>query len=135
MTAQENTAAIKQAYEAFAHGDIQRMLEMMTDDVHWTFPGPQDVIPYAGEFKGRAAVARYFEVLAANEDIQAFERREFVAEGDSVVVCGYYRSRVKATGREIEGEWVETFHMRNGKIVSSQYYVDTAAMGAAYSAA
>ena len=135
MTPQKNTAVIKEAYEAFTHGDIQGMLERMTEDVRWTFPGLRDVIPYAGEFKGRAAVARYFELLAASEDVQAFEPREFVAEGDSVVVCGYYRSRVKATGREIEGEWVETFHMHNGKIVSSQYYVDTAAMVAAYSAA
>jgi uncharacterized protein len=132
MTTQESLAVVKGVYEAFNRGDIRAMVEMMTEDVDWTFPGIRVPSPYAGQFKGRVAVGKFFESLAANEDLQAFEVREFIAEGDSVVALGYYRSRIKATGRTLEGEWAQVFRMRNGKVVSSRYYVDTAAVEAAY---
>jgi uncharacterized protein len=131
MTTQESLAVVKGVYEAFNRGDIQAMVEMMTEDVAWIFPGIRSASPYAGQFEGRAGVMKFFELLASNEDLQAFEIRELIAEGDSVVALGYYRSRIKATGRTLEGEWAETFRLRNGKIARSQYYVDTAAVEAA----
>jgi len=134
MGTKESLVLIKAVYEAFKRGDIPGMLKMMAEDVDWVFPGSSDASPYAGAIKGRAAVGKFFELLAANEDLQVFDVREFVAEGESVVAFGYYRSRVKATGQTLEGEWAEMFRVRNGKVAGSKYYVDTAAVEAAYRA-
>jgi hypothetical protein len=42
MTEQENLQAIQSMYAAFARGDIQAVLDGLTDDVEWILPGPTE---------------------------------------------------------------------------------------------
>ena len=135
MKSQENLAAVKEAYAAFGRGDIPLVLEMMAEDVHWTTPGPRDLVPFAGEFKGRPAVAEYFTSLAATEETLAFEPHEFIVQGELVVACVFYRARVRATGRIYETETVHIFRFYNGRVIGFREYLDTALMAAAYKAA
>ena len=55
MSDQTNVAVLQQGYEAFGHGDIPAVLELLTDDVEWTMQGPS-VIPFAGTFRGREGI-------------------------------------------------------------------------------
>jgi hypothetical protein len=57
------------------------------------------------------------------------EAREFVAEGDRVLVVGFDSWRAKATVRTFEGHWVVAFTLRNGKVTNVREHVDT--LGAA----
>src|SRR3712207_3738999 len=98
MNDQTNLAVIQQAYEAFGRGDIPAVLDALTDDVEWTLQGPS-VIPFAGPRRGREEVAEFFSVIGETLEFEQFEPREFVAQGDTVVVVGYERSVVKQTGR------------------------------------
>jgi uncharacterized protein len=132
MTTKENIAAIKRAYEAYKRGDIHAVLAIMDEEVHWTTPGLRNLIPFAGQFKGRAAVMKCFEAIEANEIELAFEPREFVAEGDSVVVFVHYWGHARATGRTYEGEGVHFYQLRNGKVVSFREFFDSTLMASAY---
>jgi uncharacterized protein len=131
MNEQQNVKLVQQAYECFGRGDIQGVLNSLSDQVEWRTPKPEGV-PFGGEYRGRDGVARFFSELSQHEEITHFEPREFVAQGDSVVVHGYYASRVKATGRKAESEWVNWFTIRNGKVVKFQQFHDTAAALVAY---
>ena len=135
MMKQENLAAVKGAYEAFKRGDIQTVLSIMAKDIEWTTPGQKDLVPFVGQFKGRRAVAKFFNALAANEDVVAFEPHEFIVDGNTVVAGVYYKARVKSTGRTYEGETVHVFRFRNGKVVNFREYLDTVRMASAYKAA
>ena len=68
-------------------------------------------------------------------DILDFQPREFVADGDRVLVIGWERAKVKATNRTFELDWVMAFTVRNGKVVSFREYTDTKAMADAYESA
>ena len=103
MSEQTNADVVRQAYEAFGSGDIPAMLGMLTDDVEFTMQGPA-VIPWAGTYRGRGGVAEFFSLLDENLEFERFEPREFVAQGDTVVVLGDERSLVKSTGRAFEDE-------------------------------
>src|SRR5512147_2788002 len=96
------------------------------------FPGVSGWSTLCGHNQGPRCCWKFFELLATNEDVQVFDVRELLADGDSVVAMGHYRSRIRATGRTLEGEWAQVFRLRNGKIAGSRYYVDTAAVEAAY---
>ena len=48
MAEQENVRIVQEAYASFQRGDIQAVLNSLTDDVEWTTPGPPDIIPMAG---------------------------------------------------------------------------------------
>ncbi|HEU4589140.1 MAG TPA: nuclear transport factor 2 family protein [Gemmatimonadales bacterium] len=134
MANQDNTLSVQQGYAAFARGDVQAVLDMMVDDVVWISPGPRNLLPTAGERRGRAQVAEFFATLNEVEKIQLFDPHEFVAQGDKVVAFVTYRSRVRATGQTIETELAHVFTIRNGKIAEFREFFDTAAAVAAFQA-
>lgn len=134
MSERTNVAVVQRNYEAVGHGDIPMLLDLLTDDVEWTMQGPS-VIPFTGTRRGREGVAEFFFTLAENLEFEQFEPREFVAQGDTVVVLGYERSLIKPTGRMIEHEWAHVFTLRDGKIAKARFIEDTAAYVVAFGAA
>ena len=130
----EKTTAdvVQQAYAAFGQGDIPALLRFLTDDVEWTLQGPT-VIPWAGTHHGHEGVTEFFSMLGETLELEQFEPREYVAQGDTVVVLGQERSLVKPTGRMFEQEWAHVYTLRDGKIATGLFIEDTAAQVEAFS--
>ena len=93
------------------------------------------MIPFAGTRRGREGVAEFFSLLGETLEFQQFEPREFVAQGDTVVVLGYESSLIKPTGRTIEHEWARVYTLTGGKIAKGRFFEDTAAYVVAFDAA
>ncbi len=110
------------------------MLDLLTDDVVWTLQGPS-TIPFAGAHRGREGIAEFFSLVGEALEFELFEPREFVAQGDTVVVLGYERSIAKLTGRSLEQEWAHVYRLRDCKIPEGRFFEDTAAEVAEFSAA
>ena len=94
LGARTNVEVVQETYEAVGRSDIPALLDLLTDDVEWTFQGPS-VILFAGTHRGREGVAEFFSLVGGNLEFEQFEPREFVAQGDTVVVLGFERSRIK----------------------------------------
>jgi ketosteroid isomerase-like protein len=58
-------------------------------------------------------------------DSFAVEIGQVVAEGDTVVMQGRYRAKVKASGAEIAPQIVHWWTVKDGKIATFQQHVDT----------
>ena len=127
MSVQENVQIVKKAYAAFGRGDIQGLLALFAENIEWISPG--EGLPLAGTYRGLARVAGFFQKVSEMVEISFFEPREFVAEGDRVLVVGFSRGRVKATNRTFENNWVMAFTVRNGKVTNAREYIDTLALG------
>jgi ketosteroid isomerase-like protein len=106
------------------------LLDVLSEDVEWVYQGPS-VIPFAGTRHGREGVVEFFSLLGESLEFEQFELREFVAQDDRVVVVGFERNLIKATGRTFEQEWVHDFTLRDGKISKVRSFEDTAAYVAA----
>jgi hypothetical protein len=106
------------------------ILELVAQDANWRLPGT--VPHYSGSYKVLSGVTGFFQALNANLGIEAFEPREFVADGDRVLVIDWSRVRVKSTGRIFDSRWVMAFRVRDGKIAEFEEYTDTQALAAAY---
>ena len=122
---------IRRFYGAFGRGDIPAAPDLLADDVEWIFRAPS-VVPFAGSRRGREGVAELFSLVGETLGFQQFEPREFVAQGDTVVVVGFERSVGKATGHTIEQEWAHVYTLRDGKIAKGRFFEDTAAYVAAF---
>jgi uncharacterized protein len=133
MSEKTNADVVQQAYAAFGQGDIPALLRFLTDDVEWTLQGPT-VIPWAGTHHGHEGVTEFFSLLGETLEFEQFEPREYVAQGDTVVVLGHERSLVKPTGRGFEQEWAHVYTLRDGKIATGLFIEDTAAQVKAFSA-
>ena len=135
MKEQENVQLVQQLFAAFGQGDIPTVLDHLTTDVAWQAVGPADILPWAGMRHGREQVGQFFAALGQAVEFQQFEPREFIAQGDKVVVLGHSRQSLRSNGRVVEPDWVMVFTLREGKVTHYQYYDDTAATVAAFQGA
>ncbi len=131
MNEQENVEIVKRGFAAFHRGDIQTVLSLCLDDVDFRDSMPAEIWPWAGKRRGRAQVAEFYAGLAEVAEFEQFEPREFIAQGNKVVVLAFERFRIKATGRTVENELVTVFTLSEGKVVQLHTYEDTAPIIAA----
>jgi ketosteroid isomerase-like protein len=124
-----NLETTRKGYELFKQGDIPTLVKDIVDDTCiWISPGPQDKLPWAGNFKGKQEIADFFARVAANVDFTEFAPREMIEQGDTVVVIGTSSGRAKKTGKTIKGDWVHVCKYNQGRMVFFQEYTDTAAV-------
>jgi hypothetical protein len=134
MNEQENIALVKKLYEAFARGDIQVILDHVTEDIEWSNPGPSS-IPYSGDRTGPAQVRQFFEALATTQEAVNLSMDRFIAQGDTVAALGNYSGKVTATGKSFASRVGHFFTIRGGKVASWIGLGDTAALAEAYTGA
>jgi ketosteroid isomerase-like protein len=133
MSAEENVQTAKEGYAAFGRGDVPAILELLTDDIEWIEPGPADVLPAAGTYRGKEEVAGFFATLGETTEFHKFEPHEFIAQGDHLVVLIHFESTVKRTGRKVTGHEAQVWTFKGGKLARFEAFSDTAAGVAAYS--
>src|SRR5258708_285321 len=131
MSEQANLQLVKDLYSAFQRGDIQAILDATDPNIVWTDHGPASV-PIFGARQGQAGVTRFFSLLSELTDVEEFEPKEYIAQGDRVVALGQYRFRVKATGKSYDTDWAMAFIIRDGKMVQFDEFMDSAAVVEAF---
>lgn len=128
MNEQQNVHVVQQAYGAFGRGDIPAVLAAMSEDIEWNTPGPSEISPLAGRFQGNEQVAQFFQTMADTQEMLEFTPQEFIAQGDTVVVLGHSRIRVRDTDRTAETDWAHVFTLKDGKVIRFRDYLDTYAL-------
>ncbi|QDA60922.1 nuclear transport factor 2 family protein [Hymenobacter jejuensis] len=127
MNEQQNTQTVQEGYALFGKGDIPNLLNLYTDDVEFIIPGSAETVPFAGVYRGKEQVATFFAKLHDAIDYERFEPQNYIAQGDRLVVLGFSKGKVRATGRTDEEEWAHSFIMQDGKVARFQAYLDTEA--------
>jgi uncharacterized protein len=94
MNEQANIQVVQQAYDHFRNGNIEGVLGLLASDVVWQTPQVPNV-PHGGTYNGVSEVANFFASMNNTEDVQKFEIREFIAQGDRVVALGTYGATVR----------------------------------------
>ena len=136
MQEAQNTKLVQDVYAAFGRGDIQTLLGHLDNAVVWRpIYGAGKQVPTSGEWAGRAAVAEFFRVLAEKQTFESFEPRDFISQGDKVVVLVHYVGGPKATTKRFASDWTMVFTVRDGKVVHFQEFCDSAAINAAWDGA
>lgn len=128
MSTEKNVQTVKDFFAAIGRGDREGLLAMVAEDVEWIIPGED--WPLAGTRHGHAGLADLLETASKTIETST-ERREFVAQGDRVLVVGFARGKVKATNRTFEDHFVFAVTVRNSKLTNIREYVDTQALARA----
>jgi ketosteroid isomerase-like protein len=127
-----NTDIVKGMYAAFGRGDVAGVLNGLADDIDWLTPGSK-AIPYAGRYNGKSAVTGFFQKLAETCELDPFVIEQYVEQGDVVVALGSYSGRVKSTKKPFQSRWSMMFKFRGGTVAKFEEYLDTEALGNAFS--
>jgi ketosteroid isomerase-like protein len=112
--------------EAFNRRDWNRLTELIDPDLelHGTIGGLEEHLVA----RGLDGIRRRFEI-EDNEiwDEHRFEPQEFIDAGDQVVVLQREYQRGKSSGVELSIDTASVLHLRDGRIVRMQGYMDRAA--------
>ena len=130
----DNIGIVRGMYEAFQRGDIDAVLSSFAPTITWYSPGGSD-IPWAGARQGREQVGQFFAQLDAALEFLDFAPEQFAASGDTVIVTGRDRVRVKATGDVLDEQWAHVMQVRDGQVADFREIIDTAALVAVFAKA
>jgi uncharacterized protein len=128
MNTQDNVRIVKQFFAAIGWGDEQSLVALCAEDIEWIIPGEW---AGAGTHRGHAGLINLLRKVPEAVEISASESREFVAQGDRIVVLGVATGRVKATNKTFEDHYVFSITIRNGKVSNIREYIDTLALAQA----
>lgn len=118
-------------FARFGNSDVDGIVELLDDKVFIQFYGPP-IIPYAGEYHGKAEARRFFETVLASVDILQFEPEQFLADGKMVTVTGQLHLVARSTGRDIRSDFAHVITVENGKWTRFRDFMDTAQAAAAF---
>jgi hypothetical protein len=123
---------VQSLFEHFGSGKIQDAArDLLAEDFVLLNPLPA-VIPFGGRYAGSAGFLEYMGLISESIEMLEFVVDEIMSEGERVVVVGREKSRVRATSRIYEMDWVHVFRASEGRIHSMREYNDTAAMLVAF---
>ena len=124
MENEKNIQIIQQIYADFGNGNLDGILNALTDNVSWTDPGYPD-IPYAGKRNGKKEVREYFEKLLSTITFTGFEPQEFYADKEAVIAKGTFSATSNSTGKPLGSDWIMLWKFDNGKINFYQLWNDS----------
>ena len=119
---------MKNFLAALGRRDKQDLLALSAEDIEWIIPGED--WPLAGTHRGHAGLADLLETASKSIETST-EPREFVAQGDRVLVVGFARGKIKATNKTFEDDWIFAITVRDGRLTNIREYVDTQALARA----
>jgi ketosteroid isomerase-like protein len=126
MSIEYNLQIVKDFFAAMGRGDRQGLLALTAEDIEWIIPGED--WPLAGTYRGHAGLQDLLQKASDKVETSVMEHREYVAQGDRVLVVGFASGKIKATKKAWDDDWVFAITVRSGKLTKIREYVDTQAL-------
>ena len=79
MSAEQNIETARQMYQAFGRGDVQAILDLVTDDVDWSTDAAIASAPWYGPRHGKDGVASFFEAIGKTGPVTEFTPLAYAA--------------------------------------------------------
>ena len=132
MNNEQNIETARQMYQAFGSGDVQAILDLVTDDIDWSTDAAIPSAPWYGRRHGKDGVASFFEAIGKTGPVTEFTPLAYAGndQGD-VMVFIRYAFTVTATGKHAEMNMHHYWKFRDGKVCYVRSSEDTAQVAAA----
>jgi ketosteroid isomerase-like protein len=115
---QENVEIVRELYEAYLAGDVERALAHFHPDVTADFSARGDTGPTVGRDALRETVLAW---VTTWEDYS--ERIDDIRDvGDTVCVIATQRGRGKGSGVEVDNRWGQLYRLEAGLVTSVTMY-------------
>src|SRR5690554_183090 len=113
-------AVVEKMFEAFSEGDVDKLVDTVSEDTVWVYHGTQ-IIP-AGTFEKKEGVRNFFTNILERTEIINFETQQYIVEDNMVVVLGKEHQRIKRSGRELKQKWVQIYTVENNLITKMEEF-------------
>lgn len=115
--ARSHVDLIKFIFDRRLHGDLEPLLNAVSDDVEWRSMGEPGAVPWSGTWHGKEGVLAFFDAVAGAVDVIGFDPIDFMADDGQIAVLGKIRFQARGSSVIREELTVDVFTIRDGKIV------------------
>jgi uncharacterized protein len=136
LTKRSGTAAmtplkvVQKGYNYFGKGDIAGVISLYADTAKFTpqmgLEGKSPLVTPKGTFS-KSEMGGFFGALAQELEFKQWENRQWVVDGKTVIVLGYYAGNNKRTGKPFKSEFCHVLTVDRGKVTNFKEFTDTAA--------
>jgi ketosteroid isomerase-like protein len=127
-----NTQLIQAIYRAFAEGDVAAIAAKVQPEARWDFNVTHSLVPWHLPVTGPTEVPKFLAALLDNVVLEAFEPKQFMADGEEVIVHVRLAYTVKRTNKRVDEEQLHWWTVRDGKVARLRHFEDTAQVIAAW---
>ncbi len=128
---QLNIAIVISLYEAFSKKDINKIVELLDENVEWSEPeNPYN--PAGGTRHGHKGFLEWLTIGKNAEEILELTPKRFLTDVDSVAVIGHMKCKAIKTQKVYNSDFVHFIQIENHKIKKFQEYFDTYIAGEAF---
>jgi hypothetical protein len=120
----ENADRLKQAYEAFADGDLDGATELWSDGLTWDGTN-DDKLPLGGRIEGKDSVKQALAGLGEQWESFSAVPDEFHDSDGTVIVLGHGQGKAKKTGTELKWPFVHVWRFSDGEATEVLALADT----------
>ncbi|MCK9504503.1 MAG: nuclear transport factor 2 family protein [Porticoccaceae bacterium] len=124
MNIENNKHLVTDFFAHFKRKDVQKALDMMTEDATWWIGGKAELFPMCGLKTKEEMAAILFELVPGTEDGLEIKPKSMIAEGNKVA-CEAESYGVLGNGRIYNNEYHFLIEIRDGKIAAVKEYLDT----------
>jgi ketosteroid isomerase-like protein len=117
---QANVETLRQGFEAFNSGDIERILAFAHPDFEAVVPPELSAEP--DTYRGHDGIRRYFQSFEDAMDEVRFQPERFWDVGQSVVAVVQLTAKGRQTGIPVEQRIAQVWSIRNGKALGVRTY-------------
>jgi len=114
---------VKAVFAAFAERDVDRVLELIDDEVEFT-PMTMDYAGRTEPYRGHEGLRQYFRDVELVWDELRLTPRDYREEGGSVIVTG--RVSARSHSRIVDGSTGWVWRVRDGRVVYARVYPSAA---------
>lgn len=116
----DNADLVRRGYELFATRGVEGFLEFIDPEFELVTPPGLSLEPQT--YVGHDGVRRYFDSFYDAMDEIRLEAKEFIAEGEVVIVPFRLVARGRETGIEAAMEAVQVWRLRDGRAIRCDLY-------------
>ncbi len=116
-TARSHVDLLKFLYGRRAVGDLEPLLNAVSEDIEWCSMGEPGALPWAGKWRGRDGVLAFFQAVAGAVDVVGFDVLDHMADDEQIAFLCKVSYRPQGSNHIREEQKVDIFTMRDGKIV------------------
>ncbi|MEA2333787.1 MAG: uncharacterized protein QOG40_277 [Solirubrobacteraceae bacterium] len=117
MTAEQNTAIMRRAYEAFNSADIDTLTELFDESMVWHLPGRSR---FADDYQGRDATLAYFGQLGQETGGTFRAQLQNLLADDENHVVGIQRSTGERNGKHLDVVNCIVFELEDGRVTDGR---------------
>ena len=126
-----NIEIVKEYMQATGSGNIDKIMNLLADDVIWNVAGSTNVST-VGLLKGKEQILKWIQDFPENFEPLEIAISDYLSNERDVVAIGRFRHLVKATGRTVGSPMIIKFSIKSGKISHYQILEDSNILNKAF---